>query len=157
MVTEFHGLYAPIIGSSEPTSDRSARDTPEALVARTSGLRSEYEDLQTELMQELDAMENRMIRPAAQAKELLAPMKTTIKKREDRKVDSFLSSARVYRLTANVFFQLDYERSQGRHDSYSKKQKRSERDNASLAKAEMDLAKATEASPLSPPPFCTPA
>lgn len=102
MVTEFHGLYAPIIGSSEPT-DRSARDTPEALVARTSGLRNEYEDLQTELMQELDAMENRMIRPAAQAKELLAPMKKTIKKREDRKVDPFLSSARVYRLTANVF------------------------------------------------------
>ncbi|RMJ20975.1 SH3 domain-containing protein [Aspergillus sp. HF37] len=124
LVTEFHGLYAPIIGSSEPTSDRSARDTPEALVARTAGLRNEYENLQTELMQELDSMENRMIRPAAQAKEFLAPMKKTIKEREDRK--------------------LDYERSQSRHDSYAKKQKRSERDNASLAKAEMDLAKATE-------------
>lgn len=91
MVTEFNGLYAPIVGTSEPTSNRKPAETPELALARTSSLRNEYEDLQTDLMQELDAMEQRMIQPAMQAKEFLAPMKKTIKKREDRKVPYLFS------------------------------------------------------------------
>ncbi|RJE24088.1 SH3 domain protein [Aspergillus sclerotialis] len=124
MVGEFNTLYAPIIGSSEPTSDRQPATTPEDVLARTATLRDEYEDLKTELMQELNAMEDRMIMPTMQAKESLAPMKKTIKKRGDRK--------------------LDFEHSQNRVDNYAKKAKRSEKDNSALAKAELDLAKATE-------------
>lgn len=86
MIGEFYTLYAPIIGSSEPTSDRQPATTPEDVLTRTATLRDEYEDLKTELMQELNAMEDRMITPTMQAKESLAPMKKTIKKRGDRKV-----------------------------------------------------------------------
>ena len=86
LLTEFSGLYEPIVGSSEATSNRKGKETPEKLVVRTGALRNEYEDLQAELTQELNAMEQRMIEPALQAKESLAPMKKTIKKREDRKV-----------------------------------------------------------------------
>ncbi|PKX97030.1 BAR and SH3 domain-containing protein [Aspergillus novofumigatus IBT 16806] len=123
MLCEFDGIYAPIIGSSDPTTAKAA-PTPEATLARTRRLREEYEELRKELAEELNAVDQRMIRPASQAKEYLAPLKKTIKKREDRK--------------------LDYERHQSRVDSYTKKTKRSDRDNAALAKAETDLAKATE-------------
>lgn len=123
MLCEFDGIYAPIIGSSDPTTAKAA-PTPEVTLARTRRLREEYEELRKELAEELNAVDQRMIRPASQAKEYLAPLKKTIKKREDRK--------------------LDYERYQSRVDSYTKKTKRSDRDNAALAKAEADLAKATE-------------
>lgn len=88
MVTEFNGMFSPIIGSSEPISDRKPATTPDGVVARTGTLRDEYEDLKTELMHELSAMEDRMIRPTLQARDFLAPMKKTIKKRDDRKVGS---------------------------------------------------------------------
>ena len=85
MVTEFDSLYAPILGSSEST-DHGA--VPEIELARTRKLREEYEDLRGELTAELDAMEDRMIRPAGAAREALAPMKKTIKRRDDKKVYS---------------------------------------------------------------------
>lgn len=83
MVSEFDGLYAPILGSSEPSDHAS---TPETVLARTGNLREEYEELRGEVTAELDAMEDRMIRPAGAAKEALAPMKKTIKRRDDKKV-----------------------------------------------------------------------
>ena len=83
MVSEIDGLYAPILGSSEPTEHAAASET---VIARTRKLREEYEDLRGELTAELDAMEDRMIRPAGAAKEALAPMKKTIKRRDDKKV-----------------------------------------------------------------------
>ncbi|RHZ46251.1 uncharacterized protein CDV56_104860, partial [Aspergillus thermomutatus] len=123
MLGEFDGIYAPIIGSSDSTTAKAA-PTPEATLARTRRLREEYEELRKELAEEINAVDQRMIRPASQAKDYLTPLKKTIKKREDRK--------------------LDYERYQSRVDSYTKKTKRSDRDNAALAKAETDLARATE-------------
>lgn len=88
MVTEFNGIYSPIVGSSEPISDRKPATEPEGALARTATLRDEYEELKTELMHELNSMEDRMIRPTIQAKDSLTPMKRTIKKRDDRKVGS---------------------------------------------------------------------
>ncbi|KAL4863265.1 hypothetical protein BDV12DRAFT_30276 [Aspergillus spectabilis] len=123
MLTEFESLYAPIVGSAEASSHTPVR-TPKATLARTTKLQVEYGELKKELLEELIAVDNRMINPASQAKECLIPFKKTIKKRDDRK--------------------LDYERHQGRVDNYSKRGKRSERENAALIKAEEDLAKATE-------------
>lgn len=65
-----------------------------------------------------------MIKPASEAKDNLQTFKKTIKKREDKK--------------------LDYERYQSRVDTGLKKTKRSDRDNAALAKAEKELETATE-------------
>ncbi|PYH38255.1 BAR and SH3 domain-containing protein [Aspergillus neoniger CBS 115656] len=123
MLSEFEGLYAPILGSSDSSAPQPAL-TPQATLARTNKLREHYEDLRKDLLGDLAAIDDRMIRPASQAREFISPVKKTIKKRDDRK--------------------LDFERYQGRVDSYAKKTKRSDRDNAALAKAESDLAKATE-------------
>ncbi|PYI08023.1 hypothetical protein BO78DRAFT_365407 [Aspergillus sclerotiicarbonarius CBS 121057] len=124
MLGEFEGLYAPILGASDSSAPQNGIPTPQATLARTNKLREHYEDLRKELLGELAAIDERMIRPASQAREYLSTVKKTIRKRDDRK--------------------LDYERYHGRVDNYSKKTKRSERDNAALVKAESDLAKATE-------------
>lgn len=88
LMHEFEGLYAPIIGSSDPASSRPGVPTPPETLSRTNKLHEEYEDLQKDLLVEVNAVDDRMIRPAQQAKDLLAPMKKTIKKREDKKVRS---------------------------------------------------------------------
>ncbi|KOC13859.1 SH3 domain containing protein [Aspergillus flavus AF70] len=124
ILSEFEGLYAPIIASSDSSTVDKAVPTPRETLARTANLAQEYEELRSELLEELEAINERMIKPATQAMDYMKPLEKTIKKRDDRK--------------------LDYERYQGRVDSYSKKTKRSDRDNASLTKAESDLARATE-------------
>jgi hypothetical protein len=85
LVEEFEGLYAPIIGSSEPSPHQPAI-TPESTLARTARLKEEYEELKKELLAEVNAVDERMIKPAMEAKDYLQPMKKTIKKREDKKV-----------------------------------------------------------------------
>ncbi|KAB8235983.1 hypothetical protein BDV23DRAFT_143815 [Aspergillus alliaceus] len=124
MLSELEGLYAPIVASSDSSTAGKGVQTPQETLARTAKLAQEYEELQNELLEELNAINERMIKPATQARDYMKPLEKTIKKRDDRK--------------------LDYERYQGRVDSYSKKTKRSDRDNASLTKAENDLARARE-------------
>ncbi|KAJ5470463.1 hypothetical protein N7530_007820 [Penicillium desertorum] len=125
LVEEFDGLYGPIIGSSETPSNHKAVDTDPVRLARTNRLRKEYDELRTDLLEELGAVDTRLSQPAARAKESLAPMKKTIKKRNDKKTD--------------------FEISQGRVDSLMKKPKRTDRENVSLAKAEVELANTKEA------------
>ncbi|KAJ5836542.1 hypothetical protein N7447_002568 [Penicillium robsamsonii] len=125
LVDEFDGLYGPIIGSSETPSNHKAVETDPIRLARTNRLRKEYDELRNDLIEELNAVDTRMSQPAAQAKESLAPMKKTIKKRNDKKTD--------------------FEISQGRVDSLMKRPKRTDRENVSLAKAEAELANTKEA------------
>ncbi|QKX61057.1 uncharacterized protein TRUGW13939_08203 [Talaromyces rugulosus] len=126
LVHEFEEIYAPIIGSSESPSERSPTPklTSKTLISRTNRLYEEYESLRTDLSDEVRAVDDRIINPAQKAKDMIAPLKKTIKKREDKK--------------------LDFEHFQNRVDNYLKKAKRSDRDNAALAKAESDLARAKE-------------
>ena len=86
LIDEFDGLYGPIIGSSETPSNHNAVDTDPVRLARTNRLRKEYDELRNDLIEELGAVDTRMTKPASQAKESLAPMKKTIKKRNDKKV-----------------------------------------------------------------------
>ncbi|KAL4900200.1 hypothetical protein BDW74DRAFT_103012 [Aspergillus multicolor] len=123
MLVEFEALYGPIIGSAEPASHTPV-PTPEATLAKTTKLKTDYGDFSKDILHDLAAIDQRMIGPATQAKDCLLPFKKAIKKRDDRK--------------------LDYERHHGRVENYSKRAKRSERENASLVKAEEDLARATE-------------
>jgi hypothetical protein len=85
MLIEFDTLYSPIIGAAEPSSHTPVL-TPDATLARTAKLKAEYEDLRKELIEELAAIDLRMIDPASQARECLLPFKKIIKKRDDRKV-----------------------------------------------------------------------
>ncbi|KAL2013712.1 hypothetical protein VTN00DRAFT_1237 [Thermoascus crustaceus] len=124
LAKEFEGLYAPIVGCSDSSFGRPRAVMPQETLERMNKFHEEYEDLKADLLQEVNAVEDRITRPAAQAKDYMAPMKKTIKKREDKK--------------------LDYEHYQGRVDNYMKKMKRSDRDNAALAKSEVGLAKAKQ-------------
>ncbi|KAL9108972.1 MAG: hypothetical protein Q9227_006368 [Pyrenula ochraceoflavens] len=124
LVNEFEDLYKPIVGAAESYSGHQPVETPQEVLSRTVRLQEEYNELKRDLLEEVNMVDEKMIKPATDAREFLQPMKKTIKKREDRK--------------------LDYERYQGRVDSGRKKIKRSDRDNAALAKAETDLARARE-------------
>lgn len=86
LVAEFEGLYAPIIGASSDYQGHQPVETPEATMSRTARLREEYEDLKRDLLDEVNLVDARMVKPATEAHEHLQPMKKTIKKREDRKV-----------------------------------------------------------------------
>lgn len=91
MADEFDGLYAPMIGSSEETDTdapptRQPAETSPATLARTNRMRREYDELRTDMIQELNDVDTRMTQPAISAKGYLAPMKKTIKKRNDKKV-----------------------------------------------------------------------
>ncbi|KAJ5221979.1 uncharacterized protein N7469_010866 [Penicillium citrinum] len=124
MADEFDGFYAPIVGSSETPSPHRPRETDATLVGRSNRLRKEFDELREEMIQELDVVEDKMARPAENAKSSLEPMKKTIKKRNDKKVD--------------------FEIYQGKVDGLIHKQKRSDRENANLSKAQLDLASAKE-------------
>ncbi|KIX10499.1 uncharacterized protein Z518_01582 [Rhinocladiella mackenziei CBS 650.93] len=125
LMDEFEILYNPIIGAGDDYHGHVPVQTPDHLVRRTHRIREEYAELKKDLTEDLGQVEEKLIRPAQEAKDNLHMMKKTIKKREDRK--------------------LDFERYQSRVDSSLKKTKRSERDNAALAKSQADLATATEA------------
>jgi amphiphysin len=126
VVTDFEELYNPIIGATSDGHGHVAMITPQAQMDRTCRLRRAYTGLKAELLEEVKMMETRIIRPATDAKEYIQPLKKTIKKRENKR--------------------LDYERHFGRVTSAAKKPKRSEREDASLVKAEVDLSKATDVS-----------
>ena len=86
MADEFDGFYAPIVGSSETPSPHRPKETDATLVGRSNRLRREFDELREEMIQELDVVEDKMARPAENAKSSLEPMKKTIKKRNDKKV-----------------------------------------------------------------------
>jgi amphiphysin len=123
-VTSVEELYNPIIGASSDGHGHEPIMTPQAQLDRSYKLKQAYTELKTDLLQEVNMMDARIINPASEAKEYIQPIKKTIKKRENKR--------------------LDYERYFDRVTSAAKKQKRSERDDAALAKAEVELSKATD-------------
>jgi len=69
-------------------------------------------------------MDSRVIRPATDAKEYLQPLRKTIKKRENKR--------------------LDWERYIDKVNTAQRKLKRTDRENAALAKAEEELGRAAD-------------
>lgn len=81
----FHALYEPIV-SGEDGVGRSLRSTPKRYLDKASGLRSAYSEFRADLMAEVNMIDVKLVKPAADAKEHLRPLKKVIKKREDCKV-----------------------------------------------------------------------
>lgn len=81
-------MYQPILGSAEVSaSDHPPpAETPEIVLYRTSKLHEDCEELHSELQTEIGSVDEKIIRPAMDAKEYLQPLKRTIKKRDDKKV-----------------------------------------------------------------------
>ncbi|KAH8594114.1 hypothetical protein B0O99DRAFT_673254 [Bisporella sp. PMI_857] len=122
--TAFEELYQPIIGTSDDHRDDPVL-TPQHIIDRASSLKDTFAELKTELLQEVILMDTRVIQPATQAKDYLQPLRKSIKKRENKR--------------------LDWERYIDRVQHAQKKIKRTDRENASLAKAEEEMARAAEA------------
>lgn len=53
---------------------------------RTTKLQEAYVELRNDMLDEIDKMETRLIKPAVDAKSSIQPLKKVIKKRGDRKV-----------------------------------------------------------------------
>lgn len=113
------------MGTSDEHRDDPAL-TPQYQLDRTAKLKETFTELKTELLEEVIMMDARVIRPATDAKEYLQPIRKTIKKRENKR--------------------LDWERYIDKVNNASKKMKRTDRENAALAKAEEDLARAADVS-----------
>ena len=125
-------MYQPIVGAApiDGDTDTVYAATDPDTQQRATDLKDIYEELRTELLEEVNTIDLRIIRPAMDARESIQPLKKVIKKREDKK--------------------LDYERYQGRVDTTKKKSKLSERDQATLAKTERELARSSEVSSFPP-------
>ncbi|KAM0325049.1 hypothetical protein ACHAQA_007586 [Verticillium albo-atrum] len=119
MVKEFEGLYDPIAGATEGPR-RPSESTPDLQLSRTFALREAYAELKDELLQEVAGIEAQVIRPAADARDFIQPIRKTIKKRESKR--------------------LDYEKAQDKVKKLQKKVDRTPKDDIALAKVESDMA-----------------
>ncbi|QSZ37389.1 hypothetical protein DSL72_009487 [Monilinia vaccinii-corymbosi] len=120
----FEELYQPIVGTSDAHRDNPAV-TPRQQMDRVVKLKETYTELKTDLLEEVMMMESRVIKPATEAMEFLQPIRKTIKKRENKR--------------------LDWERYIDKVHKGSAKMRRSDRENAALAKAEEEQGRAAEA------------
>ncbi|KAG4438335.1 hypothetical protein IFR05_006179 [Cadophora sp. M221] len=121
--TLFEELYNPIVGAG----DGHGKDpvmTSRLQLDRTSKLKDVFTDLKTDLLEEVNMMESRVIKPATEAKDYIQPIRKVIKKRDNKR--------------------LDWERYIDKVNNYQRKVKRTDRENAALVKAEEELAKAAE-------------
>lgn len=68
------------------------------MLERTSGMKQAYSGLHEEMRDEITAMETLLLRPATDAKDMIQPIKKTIKKREKMRVDFENAQAKVTKL-----------------------------------------------------------
>lgn len=126
VVTEYDGLYDPIVGASDGHG-RQAAPTPQAQLERTFKLKTAYTELKTEMVGELAMVEDYILKPATDARDCIAPIRKTIKKRENKR--------------------LDYEKLQDKALKLQRKPGKTPKEDAALAKAEVEVARAAEVGP----------
>lgn len=119
IVTEIYTLYDPIVGASDGHG-RDTVPTPDLQLNRTFKLKQAYEDLKNELMEEIGQIEERIIKPATDARDCIAPIRKTIKKRENKR--------------------LDLERCQDKVNKLQRKVSRTPKEESALGRAEDELA-----------------
>ncbi|KAF7551425.1 hypothetical protein G7Z17_g5005 [Cylindrodendrum hubeiense] len=105
----FYELYGPIDASitadGEEKEDVEEEErhiihaaTPRAILERSSGMHQAYSGLHEELRDEITTMETLLLRPATDAKDMIQPIKKTIKKREKTRIDFENAQAKVTKL-----------------------------------------------------------
>ncbi|CRK21479.1 hypothetical protein BN1708_013136, partial [Verticillium longisporum] len=119
MMKEFEGLYDPIAGATEGPR-RPSEPTSDLQLSRTFALREAYAELKDELLQEVAGIDAQVIRPAADARDYIQPIRKTIKKRENKR--------------------LDYEKAQDKVKKLQKKVDRTPKEDVALVKVETDMA-----------------
>ncbi|KAK1758322.1 protein hob1 [Echria macrotheca] len=123
MVTEYEALYDPIVGASDGLG-RDTAPTPQLLLERTFKLKEEYGDLKTELLAEVAVIEDKILKPASDARDCIAPIRKTIKKRENKRID--------------------FEKVQEKSMKLQRKPGRSVKEDAALAKLEDEMSRAAD-------------
>lgn len=83
---EIDALYHPIPVPGDSMRQMVPTD-PETL-ERAEKMKDECTHLKTEMMEEIMAIDTKLVRAATDAKDSIKPMKKVIKKREDRKVST---------------------------------------------------------------------
>ncbi len=61
-------MYAPIIGASESYMGHEPASTPQSTMERTSRLREAYQEMKTDLLEEVNMVDKRIVRPAMDAR-----------------------------------------------------------------------------------------
>ena len=79
-------MYSPIIGANEEHSGHEPVITQRKIMERTTKLQTAYDDLRTDLLEEVSLVDSRIIKSAQDARDSIHPMKKVIKRRGDRKV-----------------------------------------------------------------------
>lgn len=79
-------MYSPIIGANDENTAHEPVMTPHKIMQRTTKLHTAYDELRTDLLEEVAAVDTRILNPAQDAKDSVQPMKKVIKKRGDKKV-----------------------------------------------------------------------
>ncbi|KAK3996258.1 hypothetical protein QBC44DRAFT_160142 [Cladorrhinum sp. PSN332] len=123
IVTEIEGLYDPIVGATDGHG-RETAPTPQLQLERTLALKEIYDELRTELLQEISSIEERVLRPATDARQFIAPIRKTIKKRENKRID--------------------YEKLQDKAIKLQRKTGRNAKEEATLAKTQDEVARTAE-------------
>lgn len=123
VAVEYDGLWDPIVGASEGLG-KPAAPTPQLQLEQALRLKEVYTELKADILQELELVEARIVKPASCAREYIGPMRKTIKKRENKR--------------------LDYEKIQDKTTKLQRKPGKTAKDDAALAKLEAELVRVSE-------------
>lgn len=86
LIQSFEVMYSPIIGAGETYEGHEPLETPEHIMQRTRKLQEGYAELKTDLLEEVNLVDTRLLKPAMDARDYIQPLRKVIKKRGDRKV-----------------------------------------------------------------------
>lgn len=86
----FQTMYSPIIGADENYAGHEPVITPHHIMERTIKFHTSYDELRTDLLEEVAMVDTRIIKPAMEAKDCIQPMKKVIRKRGDKKVGTII-------------------------------------------------------------------
>lgn len=70
--------------------------TPHHVMERTINFHTAYDELRTDLLEEVAMVDTRIIKPATEAKDCIQPMKKVIRKRGDKKVGTTIHESVSY-------------------------------------------------------------
>ena len=89
----FQTMYSPIIGADENYAGHEPIITPHHIMERTIKFHTSYDELRTDLLEEVAMVDTRIVKPAMEAKDCIQPMKKVIRKRGDKKVGGIIGQS----------------------------------------------------------------
>ncbi len=78
-------MYSSTGDPNERSEGHEIKETPRPIMMRTVKLQQAYAELKNDLLEEVNAVDTRIIKPAMDAKDHIQPLKKVIKKRADKK------------------------------------------------------------------------